>query len=138
MPQFAEQGRILLVDDEIEHWKECLGRLARFGYRVDTADDGQGAWEALQTNDYDVLITDNKMPRLSGLDLITKLRGQGVELPIIFVSSAMPVITAQQKGCLVDVHFLKKPVAPAKLLATIEHLALWRHCSEPSLNSIGG
>ena len=58
---------ILLVDDEIDlWWDRDLAALAAAGYDVDTAEDGEAGWKALQTNEYDLLITDNKMPELWG------------------------------------------------------------------------
>jgi len=63
------------VTSSISAQTSCLrhinaGMLEEAGYKVDTAEDGQAAWEALCRNHYDLLITDNFMPRLSGLDLI--------------------------------------------------------------------
>jgi DNA-binding response OmpR family regulator len=126
IPGFVEQGRILLVDDEIETWEGCLIELERSGYHVHTADDGDAGWEALQTREYDLLITDNNMPKISGLELIVKLRSHGMVLPIIFASSVLPVRTPELKPCFFDVRVLEKPVTPSRLLATIQSLALVR------------
>jgi DNA-binding response OmpR family regulator len=118
--RLTQPTRILLADDEIDlWWEKCLSALARSGYHVDTAEDGEAAWEAAQTNDYDLLIADNKMPKLWGLDLIIKLRAQGMALPIILASSLLPTIPPEQKPYFVNVHLLEKPVTPSQLLATI-------------------
>lgn len=117
----AQPVRILLADDEIDlWWEECLEALARSGYQVDTVEDGEAAWEALQIHDYDLLIADNKMPLLRGLDLIIKLRAQGMTLPIIFASSLLPIIAPEHKPFFVNVHLLEKPVMPLQLLAVID------------------
>src|ERR1043165_3678878 len=63
--------RILLVDDELDvWWGPAVKELERTGYVVDTANDGASAWQAINAQHYDLLITDQKMPRLYGLDLI--------------------------------------------------------------------
>jgi YesN/AraC family two-component response regulator len=57
---------------------------------VDTAEDGEFGWEALQAKNYDLLITDNNMPKVSGLELVKKLRSARMALPVILASGAMP------------------------------------------------
>ena len=123
---FSELGRILLVDDEIDFWwAECLKELVRSGCSVDTAEDGEAGWEALQANDfYDLLITDNKMPKVSGLELIIHVRDQGMTVPIIFASSLLPRVTPEQRPFFVNVYLLEKPVNPSQLSKTLRHIAL--------------
>ena len=122
---FSGLGRILLVDDEIElWWDQCLAELVRSGCRVDTAEDGEAGWEALQANDYDLLITDNKMPKVSGLELIIHVRDRGITLPIIFASCLLPGITPEQRPYFVNVHLLEKPVTPSQLSKTLHQIPL--------------
>src|ERR1039458_7222903 len=77
MAAFVNEGRIADV-------------LAGAGYHVDTADSGASGWKALQTNHYDVLITDNTMPGVTGLDLIKKLRSADMTLAVILASGTVP------------------------------------------------
>ena len=44
------------------------------GYQVDAAEDGQAAWAALQLHNYDLVVTDNNMPKMTGVELIKKLQ----------------------------------------------------------------
>ncbi len=112
---------ILLVDDEIElWWKRDIAALTAAGYDVDTAEDGEAAWNALQTNDYDLLITDNNMPKLWGSDLIERLRNHGMKLPVIFASSLLPVIDPEHRSHFLNVQLLEKPVSASQLLASVE------------------
>src|SRR5579871_5959576 len=77
---------ILVVDDD-RHIREInAGVLIHLGYKVDTAFDGADAWTALKSASYNLLITDHKMPRMTGLELIKKLRSEGVDLAIILMS----------------------------------------------------
>ncbi|MBC8096459.1 MAG: response regulator, partial [Akkermansiaceae bacterium] len=62
--------RILVVDDETMIRELVTDVLSRSGYEVDTAEDGAIAWDKLQHQHYDLLVTDNTMPKLSGIDLI--------------------------------------------------------------------
>ena len=56
--------RILVVDDEMLIRKICARVLRDFGYLTETAEDGLAAWKALQANVYNLLITDNNMPKV--------------------------------------------------------------------------
>src|ERR1044071_2825433 len=85
--------KILVVEDEMDIRRIYAELLIRSGYGVDTAEDGEAGWKMLHAvrhdpGSYDLLITDNNMPRLSGLDLIKKLRSARMTLPIILASGA--------------------------------------------------
>ncbi|MGZ8937970.1 MAG: response regulator [Limisphaerales bacterium] len=117
----ASVRRILLVDDEIGvWWNPQIAALAAAGYDVDTAENGEAGWNALRNKDYDLLITDNKMPKLWGMELIKKLREHGSTLPIIFTSSFLPVIDRGEQHYFRGVGMLEKPVTPSQLLAIVE------------------
>ena len=59
-------NHILVVDDDADIRQVNADVLSRFGYQTETAANGAAAWEALQANRYDLLITDNKMPKVTG------------------------------------------------------------------------
>jgi DNA-binding response OmpR family regulator len=81
--------RILVADDYEDARQIISNTLARAGFEVDTAADGEAAWEALQHEHYDLLVTDNEMPRLAGIQLIERIRDAGMSLPIIMVSGSL-------------------------------------------------
>jgi two-component system chemotaxis response regulator CheY len=82
--------KILVVEDELLLRQLALVTLVRAGYDVDTAEDGQAAWEAMQEQNYDLVITDNNMPRLSGLKLVQKLRAEHFSIPVIMATGTVP------------------------------------------------
>src|SRR5688572_23155228 len=59
--------RILVVDDDADIRQVSADVLRRCGYQTETAADGAAAWEALQAKGYDLLITDNHIPKVSGV-----------------------------------------------------------------------
>src|SRR5664279_4806418 len=69
--QPGPRRRILVVDDEPLLRRLNTEVLVDAGYRVDTAEDGAVAWDTLQLNSYDLLITDNEMPNVSGVDSVS-------------------------------------------------------------------
>ena len=96
--------------------------MTRAGYNVTPAEDGAQGWEALHTNSYDLLITDNKMPRLTGLELVRKVRLEGMKLSIIMASGSTNVL--DDPNCKwPDIEGrLKKPFEPDKLLETVQQV----------------
>src|ERR1041385_5324755 len=78
--------RILLVDDDVDIRQTNTELLMRFGYQVDSAEDGAAGWAALRVSHYDLVITDNNMPKVSGLEMVDKLRAAHMPLPVILAS----------------------------------------------------
>ena len=94
----------------------------RFGYQVETAEDGAAAWRMLNRQGYDLLITDYKMPRVSGIELLKKLRAAHMTLPAILVSGVMPMEELQRNPSLQLVAALPKPFAPEELLEIVANV----------------
>ena len=109
--------RILLVEDEsaIRYYSRQV--LTSAGYQVDTVTEGQAGWEALQARSYDLLITDNHMPGLSGADLVLRLRTARISLPVIFASGNIVPEQVAANSRLQPVSALPKPFTSAELLA---------------------
>jgi DNA-binding response OmpR family regulator len=127
--------RILLVDDEPLPLELNAVALIRFGYDVDTAEDGAAAWKALHDANirYDLLITDNKMPRVTGLELIKKLRSEEMNLPIIMASGMVPTEELKQYPWLKLDATLPKPFTTAELLDTVKKVLRTTESANASL-----
>ena len=114
------RAHILLVDDDLYGCELNAGILIRDGYDVDTAGDGALAWKILHDRDFDLLITDNGMPRMTGLELIEKLRSENRRLPVIFVSGSVPTEELERHAARNLDATLTKPFTSAELLAAVE------------------
>jgi DNA-binding response OmpR family regulator len=89
---------------------------------VDAAEDGAVAWDALQLNSYDLLVTDDTMCRLTGIGLVKKLHAARMALPIILVSRAMPTEELNRHpGLQIDASLLK-PFTTFDLLRTVRQV----------------
>ena len=66
--------QILVVDDDPDTRQLSVDILVRSGFQVDAVVDGADAWEALRAKHFDLVITDNSMPRMTGIELIEMLR----------------------------------------------------------------
>ena len=114
--------RILLVDDDSHLLELNAVALIHFGYDVDTAEDGAAAWQALHDINvsYNLLVTDNKMPKITGLELIRKMRSEEMALPVILVSGTIPTEELKQHPWLLLDAMLSKPFTTAELLDTVK------------------
>jgi DNA-binding response OmpR family regulator len=109
-----------VVEDEAPVRQLNAEVLTRAGYEVDAAEDGAAAWEALNGDSYDLLITDNGMPRLSGLELLKKLRAARMELPVIMATGTLPTQEFAQSPWLRPAATLEKPYTIEELLRTVK------------------
>jgi DNA-binding NtrC family response regulator len=114
--------RILIAeDDDLIRWI-MSNTLADDGYTVDAAADGEEAWEALRHDAYDLLVTDNDMPRLTGLKLIERIRKTGMSLPVIVASGTFPMDRARDYPQLQIAEVIPKPFRKLEFLDTVRNV----------------
>lgn len=87
LKKISSDMSVLIVEDEADVQRYLVKILSRFFESVDSADDGFEAMQKYKEQKYDIVITDIKMPRMDGLELISEIRKIDVNQPII-VSSA--------------------------------------------------
>lgn len=103
-------GRILVVDDDDSLRRVTQVQLEQSGYQVSTASDGNEALTFLQKIPQDLVITDLKMPGLSGMDLLEKIRTEYPEIIVIMVTAFGTVETAVEAMKLGAYDYITKPV----------------------------
>ncbi len=89
IPQEERPYRVLLAEDSPFFRQMIANYLSAAGYEVETATDGLEAWEKLQKESFDVLITDIEMPHMTGIELAKKIRADErlANLPIMALTS---------------------------------------------------
>src|SRR5579872_1700863 len=75
--------RILVVEDDGNIRQLNTAVLTQSGYHVDAAKDGAEAWDTLQIKRYDLLVTDNEMPKVTGIELLKRLHAAQMPLTAI-------------------------------------------------------
>jgi CheY-like chemotaxis protein len=119
---FPSCAQRILVADDYEGARQIVSNsLTRAGFEVDTAADGEAAWEMLQNEHYDLLVTDNDMPRLTGLELIKRIRDAGKSLPIILASASIPEEGVRDYAHLQIAAVLMKPFNFWDFLKTVSN-----------------
>jgi diguanylate cyclase (GGDEF)-like protein/PAS domain S-box-containing protein len=116
MSPAAEQSPILVVDDEEVIRQSFQDQLEDLGYPVFTAADGQLAVEQLQQTTPDLILTDLRMPKMTGLELIKHCKVHWPEIPIIVISGAGVIGDAVEALRLGAYDYLIKPIRGLDIL----------------------
>lgn len=123
----ARDIRVLLAEDDPIGQRIAAKRLGRTGMQVDIAEDGFSAWDKVQTGQYDLLLTDIRMPGLDGIELTRRIRQyeadqQCSRLPIVGLSAH--ALADVEHECLeagMDA-FMSKPIDPDSVLLKVESI----------------
>src|SRR3990172_13096497 len=120
--------RILVVEDEESLRRVTQVQLEQAGYRVATAADGCETLKILEKGPQDLVIADLMMPRLSGLELLKRIRADYPETIVILVTAFATVENAVEAMKIGAYDYITKPVHPDALLLVVgralEHLNL--------------
>ena len=113
----VERPRVLIVDDEQTVRDLVAKTLTMADYDVDTAPDGPSALDRLSATEYDLLITDLKMPGMDGLSVIREVRRRSTELPIVIITGYSTEASAIEAINLGVSGYLTKPFRLPRVLA---------------------
>ena len=118
----AEPFRILVVDDEPAQRELVSGFLRKRGFEVDEAAGGQAALARFTQEPFDLVLTDQRMPDLSGLDLLQRLRAVTPEAAVIVMTAYGTIETAVGAIKAGATDYLSKPINLDELLHRIEQV----------------
>ena len=83
---------------------------------------GASAWDALLVNDYDLLITDNDMPKVTGVDLLKKVHATRMAMPVVMATGTLPAWEFAQYPWLKPAAVVIKPYTFDELLETVKEV----------------
>ena len=112
--------RLLLVEDSDRLRKTLVRALARLGYAVDEARDGNEAMSSVAVHTYDAIVLDLMLPGKSGLELLEIWRRRGVLVPVIILTALASVADRVRGLALGADDYLVKPFAIEELAARLE------------------
>ncbi|MBT7461712.1 MAG: sigma-54-dependent Fis family transcriptional regulator, partial [Waddliaceae bacterium] len=120
--------KILVVDDEILIRSFLEETLSRKGFDVTTAEDGKEGISLLVKNSYDLIITDMKMPRATGMDVLRKAREVSPSTLVVIITAFGSIDSAVEAMRLGAFNYILKPFSPdtieAVLVKAQEHISL--------------
>ena len=118
MSTASDQHSILIVDDE-DIIREFLFEVLHESYSVSTAVDGQDAIDKLKTGRFDLIITDLKMPKISGEELARFVRQHEPSSKVIVISGYSTLFSVSQSVDSGANAFLSKPFSIKQLMQTV-------------------
>ena len=122
---------ILIVDDEKNYPLVLSAVLQEEGYETLTAHSGIHALEILEHSDVDLVLTDMKMPKMDGIELLEKIKEKDAELPVMMMTAYGTVekaVEAMQKGAY---NYILKPFDNEQLILYVNKaMAMYRLAKE--------
>lgn len=117
-------SNVLVIEDDDIMLKAIRNILRKDGHEVITAKDGKEAFDKLDNEDYDVVITDLMMPYANGLEVVSRLRNNNAKrhVGIIVCSSVGNEETITEAFRLGADDYLKKPIMAGELMIRIRKL----------------
>jgi CheY-like chemotaxis protein len=116
--------RILVVEDQHDLRQITAEVLIDAGDQVDVAEGGAAAWSALQLYQYDLLVTDQFIPKVPGFELLEKIYGAHMTLQVIMATGTFPIQEFALRPFLQTVNILFKPYSFGKLLSMVNRVLL--------------
>ena len=113
------EEKILLVEDEEKLARMVELELRYEGYQVDKSFDGRSGLERALSGEYDLVLLDIMLPQLSGMEVLRRLRKEGVQLPVIMLTARDSVIDKVSGLDSGADDYITKPFAIEELLARI-------------------
>ena len=114
------EAKILIVEDDASTARSLHKVLRDEGYLVEVSSRGDDGLEAAKRGNYDLVITDLKLPGLAGLDLVRELHAEKPRLPIVLMTAHGTTETAIEATKLGACEYLMKPFEPDELLDMVE------------------
>jgi DNA-binding NtrC family response regulator len=113
-------ANILIVDDEkkIRHLLSIM--LERAGHHIIQAEDGFEALQLLESTPVDIVITDIRMPKMSGLEMLKRIKTSGHACPVIFITAFATVESAVEVMRSGAADYITKPFEEERILLTVE------------------
>jgi len=119
----GNRRHVLVIEDDPDTAEQVAGCLSRSGYTVDLASDGDEGLARGRSARYAVMTVDRLLPRIDGIEVIRRLRADGIVTPTLIVS-ALGEVDDRVRGLRAGGDdYLVKPFALAELLARVDSLA---------------
>jgi DNA-binding response OmpR family regulator len=102
-------GSVLLIEDSSEVRDVLTDILVKDGYKVKSAADGIRAWNILNSESFDLIISDTDIPGMDGLELIANMRKKSIETPVLLTSGVNRIKKNKARNDLSRCRLLCKP-----------------------------
>ncbi|HYP28633.1 MAG TPA: sigma-54 dependent transcriptional regulator [Blastocatellia bacterium] len=112
--------RILIVEDEAPMCELLMSFFSEKGYKVNSAQNGEEAIQRLEEQDYALVVTDIKLPGMSGLELLARIRLEWPEVAVVIMTAFSSISSAVEAMKLGAEDYIGKPFQLDELVITVE------------------
>ena len=129
--------RILIAEDEVATAKALKLLLEKSKFSVDIVHTGTDAWDYVKEGAYEVVVLDIMMPGLSGLEVLTRMRKEGLKTPVLMLTAKSEI---EDRVAGLDAgadDYLSKPFATSELIARVKALGRRSENYTDSLKTAG-
>ena len=126
--------KLLFAEDEKSLSKAVSAILTKNNYVVDAVYDGQDALDYLETGDYDAAILDIMMPKMDGIEVLKKIRAEGIRIPVIMLTAKSEIddkVLGLDSGAN---DYLTKPFDTKELLARLRAITRPDHMTDSTMS----
>jgi DNA-binding NtrC family response regulator len=114
--------KVLIVEDNSDAREAWSTLISSWGYRVDSAEDGEQALQLIESSDPQILLLDLRLPKKDGLGVLREIRANGWQIPTIVISGEGDIDDAVQSIKLGAYDYLRKPVDPHHMEVLLNNL----------------
>lgn len=118
----SSRGKVLIVDDDPHMQQAIAACLNRGNYQLAVVPNGLAAIEQLEHESFDLIISDQQMPQMSGLELLAALQKRGVETPLVMITAYGTITQAVEAMQLGAADFITKPFSTTDLERVVERV----------------
>src|ERR1700689_4572324 len=118
---YMSQEKVLIVEDEVNERTGLAELLSSWGYRVETANDGAEGLEKVATWSPSIVVTDMKMPRMGGLELLEQLASDSRTIAVIVVTAQGTIDNAVQAMRMGAYDYVTKPIDTNRLRTILQN-----------------
>ncbi len=123
------QEKVLIVEDEENERSGMAELVSAWGYRTETARDGLDGLEKVATWSPAIVITDLKMPRMDGMELLQRIAEQPQQIAVVLLTAQGSIDLAVDAMKIGAYDFIQKPVDPARLKQILQNAVRHRDTS---------
>lgn len=130
MADARKGARVLVVDDEADMAESCVFFLTRAGYAAERAGSGEEALELLQPARFDLVVTDLRMPRMSGLTLLQEIKQRDADVEVLLMTGYPDIESAVAAIKAGAFDYVQKPFTAESFMERVEKALEHRRIKE--------
>ncbi|MGE0370733.1 MAG: response regulator transcription factor [Gammaproteobacteria bacterium] len=116
----VRSGAVAVIDDDADVREVLEAYLTIAGYTVHTYESGRKFLETAALDQFDCLLVDQRMPDMTGLEMVEELDSRGIRIPALLITGECDETLTQAIECSGMAGILQKPMSPRELLTFLE------------------